>query len=132
MARGINKVTILGNLGADPDYKTLDDGKHITNLNIATSEKWKDKEGQEKEHTEWHRVTLFGKLAEIAADHLKKGSRVYIEGSLSTKEYTDKEGIKRWTTSIKCKELLMLGDSENKGSSRQPEPPDSVYDDVPF
>lgn len=131
MARGINKVTLIGNLGADPEYKILDNGTHIANLNIATSEKWKDKEGKDKEQTEWHKVTVFGKLAEIAADYLKRGSRVYIEGSLSTQEYVDKkDNIKRWTTTIKARELLMLGDG--KGSTHPIDQATETYENVPF
>jgi len=93
MARGINKVILVGNLGNDPDVKATQGGTTITTISVATSEQWKDKQtGQAQERTEWHRVKFFGRLAEIAGDYLKKGSQVYIEGSLRTDKYTDKNG----------------------------------------
>ena len=110
MARGINKVILVGNLGNDPDVKATQGGTTITTISVATSEQWKDKQtGQAQERTEWHRVKFFGRLAEIAGDYLRKGSQVYIEGSLRTDKYTDKNGIERYTTDIIANEMQMLG-----------------------
>jgi single-strand DNA-binding protein len=110
MARGINKVIIVGNLGADPETRYTGSGTAITSLRIATSEAWTDKQsGEKQERTEWHRVKLFGKLAEIAGEYLKKGRQVYIEGSLRTDKYTDKDGIERFSTDIVANEMQMLG-----------------------
>ena len=110
MARGVNKVIIVGNLGADPETRYTTGGSAICNLRIATSEQWKDKQtGENQERTEWHRVVLFGKLGEIAGEYLKKGRQVYIEGSLRTNKYTDKEGIERYSTDIVANEMQMLG-----------------------
>ena len=96
MARGVNKVILVGNLGADPETRYTANGGAITSIRIATSESWTDKQtGQKQERTEWHRVKFFGKLAEIAGEYLKKGRQVYVEGSLRTDKYTDKEGVKR-------------------------------------
>tara|TARA_Y100001963_G_C6667344_1_gene393347 strand:+ start:215 stop:625 length:411 start_codon:yes stop_codon:yes gene_type:complete len=109
MARGINKVILVGNLGQDPDERALPSGGAVTNISIATSKAWKDKDsGDEKEKTEWHRVVFFNRLAEIAAQYLKKGSKVYIEGELRTKEW-EKEGQKHFTTEIIASEMQMLG-----------------------
>lgn len=110
MARGINKVILVGNLGADPETRYTANGGAITNIRIATSENWRDKQtGENQERTEWHRVVLFGKLGEIAGEYLKKGRQVYIEGSLRTNKYTDKEGVERYTTDIVANEMQMLG-----------------------
>ncbi|KAF1004031.1 MAG: Single-stranded DNA-binding protein [Luteibacter sp.] len=110
MARGINKVIIVGNLGADPEVRYTGSGTAITSLRIATSENWTDKQsGERQERTEWHRVKLFGKLAEIAGEYLKKGRQVYIEGSLRTDKYTDKDGVERFSTDIVANEMQMLG-----------------------
>ena len=110
MARGINKVILVGNLGNDPDVKATQGGTTITTISVATSEQWKDKQtGQAQERTEWHRVKFFGRLAEIAGDYLKKGSQVYIEGSLRTDKYTDKNGVERYSTDIIANEMQMLG-----------------------
>lgn len=110
MARGINKVILVGNLGADPETRYTANGGAITNIRIATSEQWRDKQtGENQERTEWHRVVLFGKLGEIAGEYLKKGRQVYIEGSLRTNKYTDKEGIERYTTDIVANDMQMLG-----------------------
>ena len=98
---GINKVILVGNLGAKPEVKYASNGNAISNLSVATSESWTDKStGQKQERTEWHRVSLFGKLAEIAGQYLDKGSKVYVEGKLQTRKYTDKDGIERWTTDV--------------------------------
>jgi len=110
MSRGVNKVIIVGNLGADPETRYTGSGTAITSLRIATSEAWTDKHsGEKQERVEWHRVKLFGKLAEIAGEYLKKGRQVYIEGSLRTDKYTDKDGIERYSTDIIGNEMQMLG-----------------------
>ena len=110
MARGINKVILVGNLGADPETRYTANGGAITNIRLATSEQWRDKQsGENQERTEWHRVVLFGKLGEIAGEYLKKGRQVYIEGSLRTNKYTDKDGIERYSTNIVANEMQMLG-----------------------
>ena len=110
MARGINKVILVGNLGADPDTRYMPSGKAVTNIRIATSESWKDKQtGDQQERTEWHGVVLYDKLGEIAAEYLRKGSQVYIEGSLRTRKWQDKEGKDRFTTEIIARDMQMLG-----------------------
>jgi single-strand DNA-binding protein len=110
MARGINKVIIVGNLGADPETRYTGNGTAITSIRLATSESWTDKQsGEKQERTEWHRVKLFGRLAEIAGEYLKKGRQVYIEGSLRTDKYTDKDGVERFSTDIIAAEMQMLG-----------------------
>jgi len=120
MAKGINKVIIVGNLGADPETRYTSNGTAITSLRLATSEAWTDKQsGEKQERTEWHRVKLFGKLAEIAGEYLKKGRQVYIEGSLRTDKYTDKDGIERYSTDIIASEMQMLrGQGEGGGQQR--------------
>ncbi|WP_243041968.1 single-stranded DNA-binding protein [Dyella sedimenti] len=116
MARGINKVIIVGNLGADPETRYTGNGTAITSIRIATSENWTDKQsGEKQERTEWHRVKLFGRLAEIAGEYLKKGRQVYIEGSLRTDKYTDKDGIERFSTDIIANEMQMLGGGNEGG-----------------
>ena len=118
MARGINKVILVGNLGADPETRYTAGGSAITNIRLATSENWKDKQtGENQERTEWHRVTLFGRLGEIAGEYLKKGRQVYIEGSLRTNKYTDKEGVERFSTDIVANEMQMLGGGGEGGGS---------------
>jgi len=110
MARGINKVILVGNLGKDPETRYMPSGSAVTNLTLATSESWKDKQsGEQQERTEWHKVAMFGRLAEIAAEYLRKGSQVYIEGKLRTRKWQDKEGKDRWTTEIVADEMQMLG-----------------------
>ena len=110
MARGINKVILIGNLGADPETRAMPSGTTVANLRIATSESWRDKQtGEQQERTEWHRVALFGRLAEIAGEYLRKGSQVYIEGSLRTRKWQDKQGNDRYSTEIIGNDLQMLG-----------------------
>jgi single-strand DNA-binding protein len=110
MARGINKVILVGNLGADPDTRYMPSGKAVTNIRIATSESWKDKQtGDQQERTEWHSIVMYDKLGEIAAEYLRKGSQVYIEGKLRTRKWQDKEGKDRYTTEIIANEMQMLG-----------------------
>ena len=116
MARGVNKVILVGNLGGDPEMRHTGSGTAITTINIATSESWTDKQsGEKQERTEWHRVKLFGRLAEIAGDYLKKGRQVYIEGSLRTDKYTDKAGVERYSTDVIASEMQMLGGMEGGG-----------------
>ncbi|MBD8871481.1 single-stranded DNA-binding protein [Rhodanobacter sp. DHB23] len=118
MARGINKVIIVGNLGNDPETRYTGSGTAITSLSIATSEQWTDKQsGERQERTEWHRVKLFGKLAEIAGEYLKKGRQVYIEGSLRTDKYTDKNGVEKYSTDIIASDMQMLGGGGEGGGS---------------
>ena len=118
MARGINKVIIVGNLGADPETRYTGSGTAITSIRIATSEQWTDKQsGEKQERTEWHRVKLFGRLAEIAGEYLKKGRQVYIEGSLRTDKYTDKDGVERFSTDIIAAEMQMLGGNAGEGGA---------------
>ena len=153
MARGVNKVIIVGTLGADPDTSYAPSGSAITKLSIATNESWKDKEtGEQKEKTEWHRISMFGRLAEISAEYLRKGSQVYIEGKLATNKWQDKEGNDRWTTEIIANQMQMLGERptgnatssksnenqqspSNENKQSPPEPPagtDDFDDDIPF
>lgn len=110
MARGINKVILVGNLGQDPETRYMPSGAAVTNFTVATNESWKDKQtGEQKERTEWHRVAMFNRLAEIAAEYLRKGSQVYIEGKLRTRKWQDKDGQDRYTTEIIADEMQMLG-----------------------
>ncbi|WP_218814594.1 single-stranded DNA-binding protein [Rickettsiella endosymbiont of Dermanyssus gallinae] len=127
MARGVNKVILIGNLGKDPEIRATPNGISVASLSLATSEAWKDKQtGEKQEKTEWHRVILFQRLAEIARDYLKKGIKVYIEGKLQTKKWQDKNGQDRFTTEIVANELQMLDSSTNKSS-------DSDFDSsIPF
>jgi single-strand DNA-binding protein len=125
MARGINKVILVGNLGNDPEVRYSQAGMAMTSISIATSESWKDKtSGEQQERTEWHRVKFFGRLAEIAGEYLKKGGQVYIEGKLRTDKYTDKNGVEKYSTDIIADEMQMLGGkmsgSEGGGSSSRP------------
>ncbi len=110
MARGINKVILIGNLGADPETRSMPSGMTVANIRVATSENWKDKQsGEQKERTEWHHVALFGRLGEIAGEYLRKGSQVYIEGSLRTRKWQDKEGRDRFTTEVIANDMQMIG-----------------------
>ncbi len=113
----INKVILIGNLGRDPEVRYMPSGDAVANITIATTETWKDKGGEKQEQTEWHRVAMFGKTAEIAGEYLKKGSQVYIEGKLQTRKWTDKEGQERYTTEIRADRMQMLG-SRSGGSER--------------
>jgi single-strand DNA-binding protein len=115
MARGINKVILIGNLGKDPETKSFPSGGSVTNVTVATSDSWRDKDGNQQERTEWHNVVFHNKLAEIVAQYLRKGSKVYIEGSLRTRKWQDKEGKDRYTTEIHANEMQML-DSRAGGS----------------
>ena len=113
----VNKVILLGNLGRDPETRYTTGGDAVTNLNIATSEQWKDKSGEKQERTEWHRVVLFGRQAEIAGEYLKKGRSVYIEGRLQTRKYTDKDGVEKYSTEIVGDRMQLIGGSREGGGS---------------
>ncbi len=116
MARGINKVILVGNCGKDPETRYMPSGGAVTNISVATSEGWKDKQtGETKERTEWHNVVFFNRLAEIAGEYLKKGSQIYVEGSLRTRKWQDKEGKDRYTTEIVANEMQMLGSRQGGG-----------------
>lgn len=131
--KGVNKAIIVGNLGADPEQRSLPNGNAVTNIRVATSETWKDKNtGDNQERTEWHSIVFFGKLAEIAGQYLTKGSKVYIEGALRTRQW-EKEGQKHYTTEIIASELQMLdsrGEPEQK--ARQEAPADDFDQNIPF
>ena len=114
----INKVIIVGNLGKDPEMRSFPNGDQIANIAIATTDKWKDKSsGEMKEATEWHRIVFNGRLAEIVGQYLRKGSQVYVEGSLRTRKWTDKEGIEKFTTEIRADQMQMLGSRQGMGGS---------------
>ena len=158
MARGINKVIIVGNLGGDPETRYMPSGSAVTNMTVATNESWKDKQtGEQKERTEWHKVVMFDRLAEIAAEYLRKGSQVYIEGKLQTRKWQGKDGQDRYTTEVRANEMQMLGGrggagggggqqgggqqgggqqgggQQGGGGSAPPQPgPDDFDDDIPF
>ncbi len=118
MARGVNKVTLIGNLGADPEVRYMPSGGAVANITIATSEQWKDKQsGETKEKTEWHRVVFFNRLAEVVGEYLKKGSQVYVEGRLQTDKWQDKEGKDRYTTKVYGNEMQMLGGRAGAGGA---------------
>ena len=140
----VNKVILIGHLGKDPDVRFMPNGDQVTNLTLATSDTWKDKtSGEKKEATEWHRVVFFRKLAEIAGQYLKKGAQIYIEGSLKTRKWQDKEGQDRYTTEIVADELRMLGSRQDNGpppvgsaqppaAAQQQATGDMPSDDIPF
>ena len=141
-SKGVNKVILVGNLGKDPEVRYSADGKAIANLTLATSESWKDQSGQKQEKTEWHKVSIFGKLAEIAGQYLTKGSQVYFEGQLQTRKWTNKEGQDQYTTEVKVDSfngvMQMLGgkspDSQSKSghnSGQQQQAPQQGYQNQP-
>ncbi|MBN2104440.1 single-stranded DNA-binding protein [bacterium] len=145
MARGrgtVNKVILIGHLGADPQLKYTPSGSAFVNISIATNRVWKDQDGNQQERTEWHRVVAWRKLAEIIGEYLKKGSSVYIEGSLQTRSYEDTNGVKRYITEVVADEMVMLGkkgevDAVGNDSTEQPPPQDDSAppegeDDLPF
>ena len=111
----VNKVIIIGNLGRDPETRYMPDGGAICNISVATTDKWKDKNGEMQEKTEWHRVAFFGKLAEIAGEYLKKGSQVYVEGRLQTRKWQDKDGQDKYSTEIVANQMQMLGSRQGSG-----------------
>ena len=120
----VNKVILVGNLGRDPELRYLPNGDAVANLAIATTENYKDKSGEKQEHTEWHRVSFFAKTAEVCGQYLKKGSQIYVEGSLRTRKYTDKDGVEKYATEIRGDRMQMLGSkSEGQAAPKQsPEP----------
>ncbi len=129
---GINKVILVGNLGADPETRYTAAGAAITNIRIATSESWRDKQtGENQERTEWHRVVFFNRLAEIAGEYLRKGSQVYIEGKLRTNKWQDQNGQDRYSTDIVANEMQMLGSREGVGAARPPPQPSGFRDNQP-
>ncbi len=161
MARGINKVILVGNLGNDPDVKYTADGRAIANISLATTESWKDRNtGEQQDRTEWHRVVFFNRLAEIVSEYLKKGSQVYVEGKLQTRKWQDQNGMDRYTTEIVANEMQMLGgrsggtadyggasapaaqprqqppqqppQQSQQGGAPQPPMKDDLDDDIPF
>lgn len=127
MARGVNKVILVGNLGHPPEVRYAQSGSAITTISLATSESWKDKNGEQQERTEWHKVKFFGKLAEIAGEYLTKGKQVYIEGALRTEKYADKQGVEKYTTFIVADEMQMLGGSGGQREERESEAPKRDY-----
>ena len=148
MARGVNKVILVGNLGNDPDMRYTAGGAAVANISLATTDSWRDKEsGEKQERTEWHRIVFFGKLAEIVGEYLRKGSQIYVEGRLQTRKWQDKEGTDRYTTEIVANDMQMLG-SRSGGSANFDSPPpkqdteqksepksaadDNFDDDIPF
>lgn len=154
MSRGVNKVILVGHCGKDPETRYMPSGGAVTNLSIATSESWKDKQtGEKKEMTQWHNLVFFNRLAEIAGEYLKKGSQIFVEGQLRTRKWQDNSGVDRYTTEIVVKDMQMLGQrtgaatnasaspegaNANSGYSQQPpaqpQPPmdDAFDDDIPF
>jgi single-strand DNA-binding protein len=150
MARGLNKVMIMGNLGADPEVRYMPSGSAVTNLRVATSETWKDKQsGERQERTEWHRIVLFNRLGEIAAQYLRKGSRVFVEGALRTNKWQDQSGAERYTTEIIASSMQLMDakgggaggasfeqsdmSQDNKASAPVPAMADEAFDDdIPF
>jgi single-strand DNA-binding protein len=134
---GINKVILVGNLGADPESRAMPSGSSVTNFRIATSESWKDKNtGDKQERTEWHNISTFGKLAEICAEYLRKGSKVYIEGKLRTRKWQDKDGNDRYSTEVIANEMQMLGGKGERQTTAAPPPApangEPFNDDIPF
>jgi single-strand DNA-binding protein len=119
----VNKVILVGNLGRDPEVRYSTDGAAIANISVATTDVWKDKNGDKQEKTEWHRVAFFGRLAEIAGEYLKKGSQVYLEGRLQTRKWQDKEGQERYTTEVIADRMQMLGGRSNMSGGPSNEPP---------
>lgn len=139
MSRGLNRVLLIGNLGADPESKSMPSGTQVANLSLATSDSYKDKQsGEWVDRVEWHRVAFFGRLAEVAAQYLRKGSKVYIEGSIRTRKWTDKDGKDRYSTEIIGQELLMLDGkpaetrSEPRQEARREEAKNDELEDFPF
>lgn len=139
--KGVNKAIILGNVGKDPEVRYMPSGEGVANFTVATSEKWRDKQsGEQKERTEWHRCVAFGKLSEIIGQYIRKGSKVYVEGQIQTRKWTDNQGNDKYTTEIKVRELQMLdsrpsGDAGAPPSSTPPTsapPADDFNDDIPF
>ncbi|HUI31328.1 MAG TPA: single-stranded DNA-binding protein [Candidatus Acidoferrales bacterium] len=137
MARSVNKVTLIGNLGKDPELRYAPSGSAVASFSLATSEQWKDQEGNPQERTSWHNIIVWGKLAEIAAEYLKKGHKVYVEGRVQYRDYETKDGNKRYVTEIVVNDLVMLGGQRQQGQGEEGAPgaPPAVSeekDDLPF
>ena len=142
MANGLNKAILIGNLGRDPEVRYTPSGMAIANFSIATSENWTSKEGQKETRTEWHRIVAFGRLGEICGEYLSKGRQIYIEGRIQTRDWEDKEGVKRYTTEIVANQMIMLGGRDAGDGPRPQGPPVADYsgaptqgpddDDIPF
>ena len=144
MAYALNKVMLIGNLGKDPELRYTATGVAVANFSIATNDSWTDKDGNKVEHTEWHRIIVWRRLAEICGEYLTKGKKVYIEGRLRSRSWEDKDGIKRYTTEIEARDMIMLGGAHGEGSSFGPPPPgdedappppydkEETDDDLPF
>lgn len=129
----LNKVTLIGNLGNDPEAKKTKDGDSIANISLATSEKWKDKAtGEAREKTEWHRVSFFGNLADVVIKYLKKGSQIYVEGSMNTKKYVDKDGVEKYATSVRASSIVMLGGKSDASKAAPTEASSTSDEDIPF
>jgi single-strand DNA-binding protein len=131
----VNKVILIGNLGRDPELRSTPNGHQVANFPIATTEVWTGRDGQRQERTEWHRIVVWGKQAEICSQYLAKGKQVYVEGTLQTRSWEDKDGNKRYTTEVKGLRVLMLGRPEGGRTGEQPAPPpdpDFSDDDIPF
>jgi len=134
LSKSLNKTQIIGRLGKDPEIRYTSNGKAVANISVATTESWK-KDGQQQEHTEWHRITVWDKLAEICEQYLHKGDLAYFEGQLRTRKWQDQSGSDRYSTEIKASEMLMLGGrGESRPEQSQPEPsqPDDGFDNIPF
>lgn len=141
MSASLNKVILIGNLGKDPETRYLSNGEAVTNITVAASESWKDKNGEKQERTEWINVVFYRKLAEVAGQYLHKGSQVYIVGKLQTRKYTDKNGVDRYSTEVIADQMKMLGSKSNSSGDRQPsnQAPsktangfEDMSDDIPF
>lgn len=139
----VNKVILIGHLGRDPETRYMPSGDAMTTISLATTEQWRDKEGNKQEKTEWHRIVMFGKVAEIAEEYLKKGAQVYFEGALQTRKWTDKGGNDRYSTEVVCRTMKMLskptGGSQQRSEPERPpqrqqsgDPIDDLEDDIPF
>ncbi len=128
----LNKVLLIGHLGADPESRFTTSGSAVTNFNVATNESWRSAEGDTKEKTEWHRVVLFGKMAETAAEYMKKGQLVFIEGRLQTRSWEDKDKVKRYTTEVLCDNFTMLGRKSEGESTGYSQKEGDQEDDLPF
>jgi single-strand DNA-binding protein len=136
MSRGVNKVILIGNLGGDPEVRYTPSGTPVAVFSVATSEFWKDKQtGEQKERTEWHRCETWGRLAEVCKEYLHKGSRVYVEGSMRTDKFTDKEGVERAVTKVRFQSMQMLDRTTDKNKEAEPAPVQQTLqssDDIPF
>lgn len=141
----VNKVILVGNLGADPEVRYMPSGEAVANIRLATTDTWKDKDGNKQEATEWHRVSYFGRQAEVCGQYLKKGSQIYVEGSIRTRKYTDKDGVEKYATEIRGDRMQMLGGKQDGTGQRQSNPKQSkpaeqpsggnfndFDDDIPF